>query len=155
MDKPLTILIIIAGIFLVVIGAFASAGVNIGDYIRVNYQNSLNQVNNGKQVSCNVPMSAKLTGALSINDPVSCTTGNSCMQPLSIIGSITGTDVQGSLILTQSGKQYGSVGVTQNILLGSSNYMVSGCVPKAATQVRLSAINKNGGVDDEHLISIS
>ena len=120
-----------------------------------NNNNSLNQVNNGKQITCNVPIGASLIPykVLQIGNAV-CTTGNSCAQPLSIIGSLTGTDVSGSLIMTQSGKQYGSVGISANVFAGGSTYRVSGCVPQAATQIKLSAINSNGGVDNEQNINV-
>jgi hypothetical protein len=153
MKQPLIITSIIIGVLLIVAGVFAASGVSVTDYIKASYQENLNKINTGREVTCTVPVSGTLSGKLSMSSP-SCRAGKACTAPLSIVGSITGTDVNGVLQMSQSGKVYDSRDVTQNRLTGSSSYGVDGCVPKEATQVRLTLVNEQGGVDDETVASI-
>jgi len=142
--EKLPIIIVIAAVALLAIGGLIMATEEGG---------LLGAVYNGQEISCNPTINAKLTGKLDIVGQPVCHRIDSCIvnpaKGLSLVGWVTGTDIEGKLVVTQSGVVYASKDVTKNVLAPGSTVGITACVPAEAKAVRLSIMNEQGGFDDD------
>lgn len=148
--KTIATILLLSGGLLLVIGALLVNGAPGGSILP-------GTIYNGQKVECNIGVNAQLTGQLQITS-ASCPAVDTCIvnpvHGLSILGWVTGTDVNGQVQLTQSGTVYDTQDITKNILAPSSTVSLSACIPKADAAVRIVLKNDQGGTDDEKTVSI-
>lgn len=153
MKKSLAALIIFTGIIITILGGLSYLGAADGSLTGA--------FSNGKTVTCNADISAKL---ITLNDQLQFTTTPSCKastacivnpaQGLSILGWITGTDVEGTFEMRYNNKLYDTADIVKNRFAAADNFALTACLPQDATTVNLFLKNPQGGTYDSQQINI-